>query len=303
MILAAFIVAGLPRRDAVRAGRCCAAARTRYRARRLRSFRSSSRCAVVPLQIVVGDWAARHVAVHQPVKLAAMEGLTHTQQGAPLHIGGIYIDGEVRVGIEIPDGLSFLAFHRIRTRSCRGSSRCRPPTVRRSTWCASRSRSWSRSAPRCSGSALWLLLAWRRRRDLPRSRWFLPLRARWPARRRSSRSSAGGSRPRSAASRGSSTRVMRTRDAVSDASGLRYGYFLLLVRLRRAHDRDGHRVAAAVATDAAGGATRDARDRCVAVGDVRRHHALRAARPAPTSAAGSGISSRGERSAARRRAT
>lgn len=59
-------------------------------------------------QVIVGDWAARFVAEEQPVKLAAMEGLNATTEGAALNLGGLYIDGEVRGGIEIPRGLSLL---------------------------------------------------------------------------------------------------------------------------------------------------------------------------------------------------
>ena len=64
--------------------------------------------AMTPLQIVAGDWAARHVAEYQPAKLAAMEGLYETQRGAPLTIGGFPVDGEIVGGIEIPYGLSLL---------------------------------------------------------------------------------------------------------------------------------------------------------------------------------------------------
>src|SRR3954471_6802605 len=56
-----------------------------------------------PVQLVVGDWAARAVADDQPVKLAAFEGLAKTTKGAPEHILGWYSDGEVTGGIEIPD--------------------------------------------------------------------------------------------------------------------------------------------------------------------------------------------------------
>ena len=54
------------------------------------------------LQPLSGDLSARAVATWQPVKLAAMERLATTQRGAPLHVGGV---------IEIPRGLSLLAFH------------------------------------------------------------------------------------------------------------------------------------------------------------------------------------------------
>ncbi len=66
-----------------------------------------------PVQVVVGDWVAREVAESQPVKLAALEGVGHTERGAALHLGGWYSerDGEVKGGIALPKGLSLLAFH------------------------------------------------------------------------------------------------------------------------------------------------------------------------------------------------
>ena len=64
-----------------------------------------------PLQVLVGDWAARDVASEQPIKLAALEGLGATTRGAPEHLLGWYTDGRVEYGIEIPRLLSLLAFH------------------------------------------------------------------------------------------------------------------------------------------------------------------------------------------------
>ena len=64
-----------------------------------------------PLQVIVGDWAARDVAVYQPVKLAAMEGLATTTRGAAEHLLGWYNGHAVVWGIEIPRLLSLLAFH------------------------------------------------------------------------------------------------------------------------------------------------------------------------------------------------
>jgi cytochrome bd ubiquinol oxidase subunit I len=64
-----------------------------------------------PLQVIVGDWAARDVAVYQPVKLAAMEGLATTTKGAAEHLLGWYNGHAVVWGIEIPKLLSLLAFH------------------------------------------------------------------------------------------------------------------------------------------------------------------------------------------------
>lgn len=54
--------------------------------------------ATAPLQVLVGDWAARAVAANQPAKFAAMEGVLQTADGVPLRIGPV----------EIPNGLSLL---------------------------------------------------------------------------------------------------------------------------------------------------------------------------------------------------
>jgi len=56
-------------------------------------------CALV--QPVIGHAAGQAVAEHQPLKLAAMEGLERTTAGAPAHLGPI----------AIPGGLSLLAYN------------------------------------------------------------------------------------------------------------------------------------------------------------------------------------------------
>ena len=63
-------------------------------------------------QMVVGDWAAKVVAKTQPIKLAAMESHFHTEKGASLLIGGIpnMETQTVDYGIRIPKLLSFLAY-------------------------------------------------------------------------------------------------------------------------------------------------------------------------------------------------
>jgi cytochrome d ubiquinol oxidase subunit I len=65
------------------------------------------------LQALSGDALARVTAVNQPTKLAAMEGDFQTRSGAPLRIGGLpdVNTGQTKYAIEIPDGLSILAFH------------------------------------------------------------------------------------------------------------------------------------------------------------------------------------------------
>jgi cytochrome d ubiquinol oxidase subunit I len=65
------------------------------------------------LQPLSGDVSARVVASTQPVKLAALEGQWETERGAPLRIGGLpdAAREETRWALEIPYGLSLLAFH------------------------------------------------------------------------------------------------------------------------------------------------------------------------------------------------
>lgn len=65
------------------------------------------------VQPISGDISARTVAQWQPIKLAALEGQFETKRGAPLRIGGWPDEeaGRTRFAIEIPKGLSLLAFH------------------------------------------------------------------------------------------------------------------------------------------------------------------------------------------------
>ncbi len=65
------------------------------------------------LQPISGDMSARHLAVHQPVKLAAAEALFRTRGPAPLSLGGWpdVAARETRFAVEIPYALSLLAFH------------------------------------------------------------------------------------------------------------------------------------------------------------------------------------------------
>jgi cytochrome bd ubiquinol oxidase subunit I len=60
-----------------------------------------------------GDALARMVARTQPVKLASLEGQFQTESGAPLRIGGLpdVKQRTTRYALEIPHGLSLLAFH------------------------------------------------------------------------------------------------------------------------------------------------------------------------------------------------
>jgi cytochrome d ubiquinol oxidase subunit I len=180
-----------------------------------------------PAQLIVGDWAARTVTKDQPVKLAAFEGLPHTERNAPFHIGGIYEDGEVKYGIEIPDLLSILADHDPNGK-VEGlnivPARDRPPiNVTRLSF----------QTMVFIGTGLVLvtvvfLTTWWRRRRLPSSRWFYRALV------------AAGPLALVALICGWITtevgrqpwvvyEVMRTKQAVTDAGGLPILFWLLLV--------------------------------------------------------------------------
>jgi len=71
------------------------------------------------LQPLSGDVLTRTVAKHQPLKLAAIEALFHTEAGAAFRLGGIPDADrqEVRFAVEIPSALSLLLYLDPRQRS------------------------------------------------------------------------------------------------------------------------------------------------------------------------------------------
>jgi cytochrome bd ubiquinol oxidase subunit I len=124
-----------------------------------------------PVQIVVGDWAARSVAREQPTKLAAFEGLYETEESAPVHLGGWYDGDEIRYGIPLPRLLSLLAFHDPDAR-VEGLEETppqdRPPVnVVRVAF-----QTMVGIGFLLAGIAAVYLLVWLRRRRLPQSAWF-----------------------------------------------------------------------------------------------------------------------------------
>jgi cytochrome d ubiquinol oxidase subunit I len=62
-----------------------------------------------PLQVGIGDFAARKVSQQQPVKFAAMELVPHTGRGVTEWIGGIWWHGQVYFGVGLPKVDSILA--------------------------------------------------------------------------------------------------------------------------------------------------------------------------------------------------
>ncbi|MEV6862036.1 cytochrome ubiquinol oxidase subunit I [Streptosporangium subroseum] len=174
MIVAAFMVAGFATAS-VYAVAMLRGRRDRYH--RLGFIVPFTLAAVLaPVQIVVGDYAARFLAERQPTKLAAMEGIFHTRANAPLSLGGFAADGEMRYAIEIPSGLSLLVGFSPDT-VVQGLERVppadRPPVtpvhLAFDTMVGLGSFLLLLSA--------WFAVTWWRRRELPRSRWFLRLAA------------------------------------------------------------------------------------------------------------------------------
>jgi cytochrome d ubiquinol oxidase subunit I len=169
MILAAFMVAGFTT-AAVYAVGIARGRRDRYhRVGFLVPFTFAA--LVTPLQIGAGDYASKFLAHYQPAKLAAAEGLFHTGPHAPLHLGGVVQDGELRYAVRIPDGLSLLVGERPST-VVTGLDRVPPadrPPVTVVHLCFDLIVAIGFGLLLLG---LWLLVAWLRRRDLPRSPWF-----------------------------------------------------------------------------------------------------------------------------------
>ena len=189
----------------------------------------SAACVAAPVQLVVGDWAAREVAKRQPVKLAALEGLQKTTKGAPINVGGLYDEGERRVrgGVEIPKLLSLLAFHDPNA-PVRGLDSVpeddRPPVaITRLAF-----QTMVGIGTLLAAISAWFLFVRIRRRRLPESVWFwravvaagplslVALIAGWVA-------TEVGRQPWVV------YRVMRTEEAVTGADGIPVGYATLTV--------------------------------------------------------------------------
>jgi cytochrome d ubiquinol oxidase subunit I len=128
--------------------------------------------AVTPFQIVVGDAMARFLATNQPPKLAAIEGLGRTGSHVALSLGGLYVDGRMRYAIRVPDALSLLVGYRPGT-VVHGLNEV-PPADRPPINPVHLSfQAMVTIGVGLLALAAWWALSWWRRRDLPRSRWFL----------------------------------------------------------------------------------------------------------------------------------
>jgi cytochrome bd ubiquinol oxidase subunit I len=128
---------------------------------------------VTPLQVFVGDVAAREVFEHEPAKFAAIEAVLHTGTHVPETLGGVMIDGEMRYGIDIPSGASVLSGLRPSTR-IRGLEEfpARPPdhlvTVVHLAFDLMVGVGFALLA-----LSVWFAWSWRRRRRIPEGTWLL----------------------------------------------------------------------------------------------------------------------------------
>jgi cytochrome bd ubiquinol oxidase subunit I len=125
-----------------------------------------------PIQLFVGDTAAREIAKHQPIKFAAMEYVQKTATHVPEWIYGVYNGGNPKGGISIPDMDSFLVGFSTDTKvtgldSVPTSDQPGPKTLLH----------WSFDTMVLIGTGFlllviwWLFVLWRRR-ALPKSPWF-----------------------------------------------------------------------------------------------------------------------------------
>jgi cytochrome d ubiquinol oxidase subunit I len=101
MVLAAYMVTGFVVASIYAVGMLRGRRDRYHRLGLLLPFTVGGICA--PLQIGIGDTAARAIAVQQPTKFAAMEYVVHTGRHVAEYLGGAMIDGRVSFGLRIPD--------------------------------------------------------------------------------------------------------------------------------------------------------------------------------------------------------
>ena len=174
MLLAAYIVAGFLVAGVYAAGMLRGRRDRYHRLGFLLPFTVAA--VVIAPQVFVGDVAAREVFKKEPAKFAAIEMLSRTDDHVPETLGGVLAsDGGVRYGLSIPSGASLLAGFSRSTR-IRGLDAVPAevrPRARLATIVHLSFDLMVGTAFLLLGLSLWFALGWWRRRDLPRSRWFL----------------------------------------------------------------------------------------------------------------------------------
>ncbi|MCU1495857.1 MAG: putative cytochrome d ubiquinol oxidase subunit [Acidimicrobiaceae bacterium] len=173
MILAAYLVAGFLVAS-VYAFSILRRHRDRYR---VTGFAIPFTVAAVatPLQIFVGDTAARSIAADQPAKFAAMEYVTHTARDVPEYLGGAFVNGQVYGGLRIPGVDSLLVGFSTGTKVIGLDSvppSARPPVISLIHLCFD---AMVGLAFLMLLAGLWALARWWRDRQLPSRRLFWQL--------------------------------------------------------------------------------------------------------------------------------
>src|SRR6478672_1548497 len=176
-------------------------------------------CIATPIQFAVGDTAARAIAKDQPIKFAAMECVEQTHSDVTEYIYGRCTSDGVKGGIGIPGFDSFLvgwSTSTVVTGLDTVPPDDRPPANTMLHW------AFDTMVGICSVLillGLWLAWSWWRKRDIPQTKWFLravavsgvaaivALECGWIV-------TEVGRQPWIVYN------VMRTKDAVTDASGV-----------------------------------------------------------------------------------
>jgi cytochrome d ubiquinol oxidase subunit I len=183
---------------------------------------------VTPVQLFVGDTAAREVADHQPAKFAGFECIEKTGTHQTEYVGGICTKDGVKWAIGIPDLDSFLVGFSADTKVT-GLNDIPPderPPANTFLHLAFDTMVGIGTALLALGA--WLAFSWWKRRDIPRTPWFL---------RAVSLSGAGailalwsgwivtevGRQPWIVQG------YMRTTEAVTDAGGIWFAFALVLL--------------------------------------------------------------------------
>jgi len=130
-------------------------------------------CIATPVQIFVGDTAAREVADHQPAKFAGFECIQETGPNQTEYIGGICTDDGVKWAIGIPDLDSYLVGFSADT-VVTGLEDI-PPNERppANTLLHLSFDTMVGIGTALLGLGAWLAFVWWRRRDIPQTPWFL----------------------------------------------------------------------------------------------------------------------------------
>jgi cytochrome d ubiquinol oxidase subunit I len=183
---------------------------------------------VTPIQFMVGDTAARAIAHDQPIKFAGMECVQQTSTHVTEYIYGRCTSSGVKGGIGIPGFDSFLVGFSTSTQVT-GLDTVppddRPPYNTMLHW------AFDTMVGICTlliGLGAWLGLYWWRKRDIPQTKWFLravavsgvaavvALECGWIV-------TEVGRQPWIVYN------ILRTKDAVTDASGIQVTFVIVLL--------------------------------------------------------------------------